>query len=66
LSKYEAEAGLRKIAQHTGMEVVIIRPPLVYGAGVKANFAALLMIVKKGITLLFGLIKSNRRSMVFV
>src|SRR5690606_37005531 len=38
VSKMEAEQGLREIAQQTGMEVVIIRPVLVYGPGVKANF----------------------------
>jgi UDP-glucose 4-epimerase len=48
------------------MEVVIIRPPLVYGAGAKANFAALLKLVKKGLPLPFGLVKFNRRSMVSV
>jgi len=47
-SKYEAEQGLRLIAEQTGMEVVIIRPPLVYGPGVKANFAALLRAVRRG------------------
>ena len=66
LSKYEAEIGLRQISQKTGMEVVIIRPPLVYGAGVKANFAALLKLVKKGFPLPFALVNSNRRSMVSV
>ena len=64
LSKYEAEMGLVKIAEQTGMEIVIIRPPLVYGAGVKANFASLLKLVKKGYPLPFGLVKSNRRSIV--
>lgn len=39
-SRYEAEVGLQQFAEETGMEVVIIRPPLVYGPGVKANFAA--------------------------
>ena len=47
LSKYEAEVGLRKIADQTGMEVVIIRPPLVYGPGVKANFAAMMKWVNR-------------------
>ena len=42
VSKMEAEQGLREIARQTGMEVVIIRPPLVYGSGVKANFAAMM------------------------
>ncbi|MFT6926885.1 MAG: lipopolysaccharide/colanic/teichoic acid biosynthesis glycosyltransferase [Psychromonas sp.] len=64
LSKYEAEVGLRKIAEQTGMEVVIIRPPLVYGPGVKANFAAMMKWVNKGIPLPLGGIKDNRRSLV--
>lgn len=64
LSKYEAEVGLRKIAAETGMEVVVIRPPLVYGPGVKANFAAMMKWVNKGIPLPFGGITENRRSFV--
>lgn len=63
-SKYEAEVGLREIASETGMEVVIIRPPLVYGPGVKANFAAMMKWVNKGIPLPLGGIKENRRSLV--
>ncbi len=66
LSKYEAEVGLRKIAEKTGMEVVIIRPPLVYGPGVKANFAAMMKWVNKGLPLPFGGIKNNKRSLVSV
>tara|TARA_R110002033_G_scaffold50687_2_gene97819 strand:+ start:525 stop:1487 length:963 start_codon:yes stop_codon:yes gene_type:complete len=66
LSKYEAEMGLRKIAQETGMEIVIIRPPLVYGPGVKANFASLLNLVFKGLPLPFGFITTNKRSLVSV
>jgi len=66
LSKYEAEVGLRKIAEETGMEVVIIRPPLVYGPGVKANFAAMMKWVSKGISLPLGGIKDNQRSLVAV
>ena len=46
-SKWEAEQALRQIAQATGMEVVIVRPPLVYGSGVKANFATLMHAVAK-------------------
>ena len=42
VSKMEAEAGLRALVSETGMEVVIIRPPLVYGPGVKANFLAMM------------------------
>lgn len=65
LSKLEAEQGLMQIAQQTGMELVIIRPPLVYGAGVKANFASMLRTVKRGVPLPFGAIH-NRRSFVYV
>lgn len=64
LSKYEAEVGLRKIANETGLEVVIIRPPLVYGPGVKANFAVMMKWINKGIPLPLGGIKDNRRSLV--
>tara|TARA_R110001583_G_scaffold152016_1_gene303820 strand:+ start:23324 stop:24292 length:969 start_codon:yes stop_codon:yes gene_type:complete len=66
LSKYEAEVGLRKIAKETGMEVVIIRPPLVYGPGVKANFLLMMKWVYKGIPLPLGGIKRNKRSLVSV
>ena len=65
VSKYEAEEGLKKIAADTGMEVVIIRPPLVYGAGVKANFLNLLKLSNTGLPLPFGLV-NNKRSMVYV
>ncbi|NQW93657.1 MAG: NAD-dependent epimerase/dehydratase family protein, partial [Polaromonas sp.] len=54
VSKMEAEQGLRGIALETGMEVVIIRPPLVYGPGVKANFAALMRAVQRGWPLPLG------------
>ena len=63
LSKWEAEQGLQQIAQETGMEVVIIRPPLVYGPGVKGNFANLIKLVGKGLPLPLGAIH-NRRSMI--
>lgn len=66
LSKYEAEIGLRKIAEQTGMEIVIIRPPLVYGPGVKANFAAMMKWVNKGLPLPLGGIDGNKRSLVSV
>jgi nucleoside-diphosphate-sugar epimerase len=62
-SKYEAELGLRQLAADTGMEVVIIRPTLVYGLGVKANFAALMRIVKHGWPLPLGAMR-NKRSFV--
>ena len=63
LSKYEAEQGLREIAIQTGMELVIIRPPLVYGPGVKANFAALMRAVQRGWPLPLGMIH-NQRSLI--
>jgi UDP-glucose 4-epimerase len=63
ISKYEAEQGLRKLAQHTKMEVVIIRPPLVYGPGVKANFLNMMRWLHKGLPLPFATI-NNRRSLV--
>lgn len=66
ISKAEAEAGLKLIAGETGMEIVIIRPPLVYGPGVKANFAAMLKFASTGIPLPFGCIRHNKRSMVYV
>ena len=65
VSKYEAEIALRQIASKTGMEVIIIRPPLIYGPGVKANFAALLRAVARGVPLPLGAIH-NLRSLVGV
>ncbi len=65
VSKYEAELGLLEIANNTNMEIVIIRPPLVYGVGVKANFAKLLQTVKKGVPLPLGNI-NNKRSLVYI
>ncbi len=64
-SKLEAEKGLKKIADETGLEVVIIRPPLVYGPGVKANFRKLLEWVYKGVPLPFGGVK-NKRSFIYL
>jgi len=63
LSKYEAEQGLLALVKETGMEVVIIRPPLVYGPNVKANFSSMMKWVYKGIPLPFGAIH-NQRSFV--
>lgn len=64
ISKMEAEQGLQEIAEHTGMEVVIVRPPLVYGPGVKANFASLMRAVQRGIPLPLASVTHNRRSFV--
>lgn len=63
LSKYEAEQGLLALAKETGMEVVIIRPPLVYGPGVKANFASMMRWISKQVPLPFGAV-NNKRSLV--
>jgi nucleoside-diphosphate-sugar epimerase len=64
VSKYEAEQLLRQIAAETGMEVVIIRPPLVYGRGVKANFAAMMRWLARGVPLPLAAVTQNRRSLV--
>lgn len=64
ISKLEAEDGLRGLAQETGLEVVIIRPPLVYGPGVKANFLALMQCIWRGIPLPLGSVTANKRSFV--
>lgn len=66
VSKHEAEIALQKLAQKTGMEVVIIRLPLVYGEGVKGNFSALIKLAKLPIPLPLGNLKSNLRSLVYV
>lgn len=63
ISKMEAEQGLRALADQTGMEAVIIRPPLVYGPGVKANFAAMMRWLQRGVPLPLGAIH-NQRSLV--
>jgi UDP-glucose 4-epimerase len=65
ISKWEAEQGLREIELETGMEVVILRPPLVYGPGVGANFLRLMCTVGKGWPLPFGRVK-NRRSLLYL
>ncbi|HEY0125438.1 MAG TPA: NAD-dependent epimerase/dehydratase family protein [Rhizobium sp.] len=64
-SKHEAEEALLVIGAETGMEIVIIRPPLVYGPGVKANFASLMRWAGRPFPWPFGL-AANRRSLVFV
>ena len=63
-SKADAEAGLRALASETRMEYVIIRAPLVYGPGVKGNFAAMMRAVARGLPLPFGAVTNNRRSLV--
>ena len=63
ISKLEAEQGLMDLAHKTGMEVVIIRPPLVYGPGVKGNFSSMVRWVRKGLPLPLGAVH-NKRSLV--
>jgi nucleoside-diphosphate-sugar epimerase len=63
ISKLEAELGLRAIAAQTGMQVVIVRPPLVYGPGVKANFLTMMRWLQRGVPLPLGAIH-NQRSLV--
>jgi nucleoside-diphosphate-sugar epimerase len=62
-SKLEAERALAEIAADTGLEVVALRPPLVYGPGARANFAALVRLVAKGTPLPFASVR-NRRSLI--
>lgn len=64
LSKAEAEAGLRELAAATGMSCTIVRPPLVYGPGVKANFASMMRWISRGVPLPLGAVRDNRRSLV--
>jgi nucleoside-diphosphate-sugar epimerase len=64
VSKYEAEQLLKQIAIETGMKVVIIRPPLVYGPGVKANFESMMRWVTRGVPLPLAAVTENRRSLV--
>lgn len=63
ISKYEAERELQALCAETGMELVIIRPPLVYGPGVKGNFASMIRLMEKGLPLPLGAVR-NKRSLV--
>lgn len=65
ISKCEAEKALLALSKETGLEVVIIRPPLIYGPGVKGNFPRMISWLKKGYPLPFGLI-NNKRSLVSI
>jgi nucleoside-diphosphate-sugar epimerase len=66
ISKYEAEEALREVGARTGLEVVILRPPLMVGRGVKGNLASLAGAVRRGWPLPFGAITGNRRSLLDV
>ena len=63
VSKWEAEQALWDISAKTGLEVVVVRPPLVYGPGVKGNLARLLKLVRSGVPLPLGAVK-NKRSLI--
>ncbi|MCF7641625.1 NAD-dependent epimerase/dehydratase family protein [Acinetobacter johnsonii] len=65
LSKYEAEQALLALSQRTGLEVVIIRPVLIYGPNVKANFKSMVNLASKKLPLPIGCL-DNKRSMVSV
>lgn len=65
LSKWEAEQALRAVADDTGIELVIVRPPLVYGPGVRANFLGLMQLAARGLPLPLGDL-DNRRSLVYL
>lgn len=65
ISKWRAEQGLHRVAQETGLEVVIVRPPLVYGPGVKGNFAQMLKVLNSGIPLPLSAV-NNLRSLIYV
>ncbi|WP_412481236.1 NAD-dependent epimerase/dehydratase family protein [Azonexus sp. IMCC34839] len=64
ISKYEAEQGLHAISQETGLEVVVVRPPLVYGAGAPGNFRTLVTMLRRRLPLPLGAVTMNRRSYV--
>lgn len=64
-SKWEAEQALFALGRKTGMEIVAIRPPLVYGPRVTANFASLMRWAGRGVPLPFGRV-NNRRSLIFI
>ena len=65
-SKYEAELGLLKIAEKSNMEVVIVRPPLIYGEGVKGYFRIILKLIKLKIPIPFGSFNKNKRSFLYL
>lgn len=65
VSKWEAEQALYRVSRETGLEVVVVRPPLVYGPGVKGNFAQMLNVVARGIPLPFASLQ-NQRSLIYL
>lgn len=65
ISKWEAEQALQRVADETGLEIVIVRPPLVYGAGVKGNFAQMLQVVARGVPLPLASVH-NKRDLLYL
>lgn len=65
VSKWEAEKALHQISERTGLEVVIVRPPLVYGSGVKGNFAQMISVIAQGVPLPLAAV-NNLRSLIYV
>jgi nucleoside-diphosphate-sugar epimerase len=65
VTKWEAEQALHQVARETGLEVVIVRPPLVYGAKAPGNFAQMISVLKLGVPLPFALVR-NKRSLIYV
>jgi nucleoside-diphosphate-sugar epimerase len=64
ISKYEAESRLIKLGADTGMEIVIVRPTLIYGPGVKGNFRFMMNLLSRRLPLPFGAVRNNRRSLL--
>lgn len=64
ISKWEAEKALAPLAVESGPDLVIVRPPLVHGPGVGANFAAMMRWLRRGVPLPLGRVTGNRRSLV--
>lgn len=65
VSKWEAEQALHRVAKETGLEIIIVRPPLVYGPGVKGNFAQMLRVLATGIPLPLASV-TNKRSLIYL
>jgi len=65
ISKHEAEVGLAEIATQTGMQLIVLRLPIVYGPGVGSNFLRLMRLVERGLPLPFAAV-DNRRSLVYL
>lgn len=66
ISKWEAEQMLQRVAAETGLEVVIVRPPLMYGPAVKGNFISLMSAIQRGLPLPLAGASDNARSLLYV